>query len=213
MTKRAIYLAAAAMTTGLAAGEAAALTPLAIDAAAAPERGSGFASEHATLRPTAFATPAADEAAFRPTLNARGPRLQCVPFARRESGVEIYGDAYTWWRQARGRYETTDTPAERSVIVMRGYANPNRGHVAVVREIVNDRVIIVDHANWLNRGEITRNVPVRDVSPRGDWSQVQVWYVPGGHWGARTYNVQGFILAPEEGAGAEVAAAAAAPVG
>ena len=79
-------------------------------------------------------------------------------------------------------------------MVMRGWRNPNRGHVAVVKEIVSERMIIVDHANWLNTGEITRDVPVRDVSPNNDWSQVQVWNVTGEHWGGRTYNVQGFIL-------------------
>jgi hypothetical protein len=55
-------------------------------------------------------------------------------------------------------------------------------------------LIIVDHANWLNRGEITRDVPVMDVSEVGDWSEVRVWNVTGRHWGGRTYNVQGFIL-------------------
>ena len=47
----------------------------------------------------------------------------------------------------------------------------------------HQRMIIVDHANWLNTGEITRDVPVRDVSRKGDWSQVQVWNVQGRHWG------------------------------
>ena len=65
---------------------------------------------------------------------------------------------------------------------------------AGVREVVSERMVIVDHANWLNHGEITRDVPVRDVSANNDWSEVQVWYVPGHHWGGRTYNVQGFIL-------------------
>ncbi len=79
-------------------------------------------------------------------------------------------------------------------MVLRGYANANRGHVAVVKEVVSPRMIIVDHANWLNHGEITRDVPIMDVSEAGDWSEVRVWYVPGRHWGGRTYNVQGFIL-------------------
>jgi hypothetical protein len=137
-----------------------------------------------------------DQVALEPiarVTNARA-RLQCVPFARREAGVEIYGNANTWWRQAAGVYETTAEPSEGSVMVLRGYATANRGHVAVVRETVSSRLIIVDHANWLNGGEITRDVPIRDVSEAGDWSEVQVWHVPGRHWGGRTYNVQGFIL-------------------
>ena len=119
--------------------------------------------------------------------------LECVPFARRESGIEIYGDADKWWAQAGQRYRRTDRPVIGGVLVMRGYAGASRGHVAVVRRVTAPREIIVDHANWLNSGEISLNVPVRDVSQAGDWSAVQVWHVPGGHWGSRTYAVQGFI--------------------
>ncbi|MBU6372484.1 MAG: hypothetical protein KJS97_07100 [Alphaproteobacteria bacterium] len=79
------------------------------------------------------------------------------------------------------------------MLVLRGFADLRRGHLAVVRRVLGPRDILVDHANWLNSGEITLNVPVRDVSPNGDWSAVQVWHVPGGHWGGRTYQVQGFI--------------------
>lgn len=190
---RAILLAAAAAAGFTAATDANALTPLSIDLAIDPSVTEG-PSEHATMAPHAFER--APDEAYEPTArvtNGRA-RLQCVPFARRESGVEIYGDANTWWNQARGRYETANAPLEGAVMVLRGYADANRGHVAVVREIVSPRLVIVDHANWLNGGEITRDVPIRDVSEAGDWSQVQVWHVPGRHWGARTYNVQGFIL-------------------
>src|SRR3546814_4622006 len=31
--------------------------------------------------------------------------LQCVPFARAETGIAIYGNAKTWWAQAAGRSE------------------------------------------------------------------------------------------------------------
>lgn len=190
---RAILLAAASAAGFSAVPDAAALTPLSIDMAIDPSVTEGV-SEFSTLAPREFER--APDAAYEPTArvtNGRA-RLQCVPFARRESGVEIYGDASTWWSQARDRYETTAAPSEGAVLVLRGYANANRGHVAVVREVVSPRMIIVDHANWLNGGEITRDVPVRDVSEAGDWSEVQVWHVPGRHWGARTYNVQGFIL-------------------
>src|SRR3546814_5614904 len=30
---------------------------------------------------------------------------QCVPFARAASGIQIYGDAWTWWGQAEDRYQ------------------------------------------------------------------------------------------------------------
>lgn len=119
--------------------------------------------------------------------------LQCVPYAREMSGVEIYGDANTWWRQAAGRYARSHLPAPGSVIVMRGYRTATRGHVAVVTHVENERVIVVDQANWLNGGEISVGVPVLDVSPDNDWSQVRVWHIPGGHWGGRVYSVEGFI--------------------
>ena len=31
---------------------------------------------------------------------------QCVPFARLMSGIQIFGDARTWWSQAAGKYDT-----------------------------------------------------------------------------------------------------------
>jgi hypothetical protein len=119
--------------------------------------------------------------------------LQCVPYARRMSGIQIYGDANTWWARAAGRYPRSGAPAPGSVLVIRGYRGPGRGHVAVVREIVSHRILRVDHANWLNNGEISLSVPVMDVSPEGNWSQIRVWHIPGQHWGGRVYRVEGFI--------------------
>jgi surface antigen len=191
---RALLFAAATAAgfTGLPT-DADALTPLSMDLAIDPSVMEG-PSEHATMAPRAFER--APDLAYEPIArvsNSRA-RLQCVPFARRESGVEIYGNANTWWQQASGRYETAQEPNEGAVMVLEGYATTRRGHVAVVREVVSPRLIIVDHANWLNGGEITRDVPIMDVSEAGDWSEVKVWHVPGRHWGGRTYQVQGFIL-------------------
>ncbi|MDX2276467.1 MAG: CHAP domain-containing protein [Hyphomonadaceae bacterium] len=197
MSSRALLIAATtAAAAGVFATDAHALAPLAMDASldlsmtepAAPP------SPHAALTPRDFER--APDAAYEPTAYVadRRARLQCVPFAREEAGVEIYGNANTWWAQAEAAgYVRAEAPTEGAVIVLRGYATTRRGHVGVVREVVSERMIIVDHANWLNGGEITRNVPVRDVSPNNDWSQVQVWHVPGRQWGARTYSVQGFI--------------------
>ena len=215
MTKRAMFIAASAIAVVASGGTAHALTPLSIDPSGASERSpdrSFEPSQYAATPPAAFQ---AIEVAYEPspTLSRRGPRLQCVPFARREAGVEIYGDAGTWWGQARGRYDIDYEPHDGAVIVMRGYQDANRGHVGVVRDVISDRVILVDHANWLNKGEVTRRVPVRDVSPRGDWSAIQVWNVPGGHWGGRTYQVRGFILPGEthENRVADAGAAASRP--
>jgi hypothetical protein len=128
-----------------------------------------------------------------PRVTDYAARLQCVPFARQASGVQLYGDANTWWVQAEGRYVRSNTPAFGSVFVIRGFNNPGRGHVAVVTHVDSSRLIRVDHANWLNGGEISVGVPVLDVSPDNDWSEVRVWHIPGGHWGGRTYGAEGFI--------------------
>jgi surface antigen len=121
------------------------------------------------------------------------PISECVPYARKLSGVQIWGDAVTWWHQAEGRYVRSGHPAEGSVLVMKGYNDDKRGHVAVVSAIVSERLIRVDHANWLSGGETSINVPVYDVSAANDWSEVRVWHIPGHYWGGRTYNTQGFI--------------------
>lgn len=141
-------------------------------------------------------------AATLPPLVGEAPRvtdysanLQCVPFARRLSGIQIFGDANTWWARAAGRYPRSNSPAFGSVLVMHGYNNPGRGHVAVVTQIDSSRVVRVDHANWLNGGEISVGVPVMDVSPNNDWTEVRVWHIPGGHWGGRIYRAEGFIHA------------------
>ena len=68
-----------------------------------------------------------------------------------------------------------------------------RGHLAVVTRVVSDREIVVSHANWLNRGRIHLNTPVRDESANNDWSKVRVWYTPGRVWGRSIYHTYGFI--------------------
>ncbi len=119
--------------------------------------------------------------------------LQCVPYARAKSGVSIYGDAYTWWDQAAGHFARGFMPKQGAVLVLNGYAGPNRAHLAVVHDILSSREIRVDHANWLDDGAIYTDDPVIDVSANNDWSAVKVWNIRAGAWGVRTYNVQGFI--------------------
>ena len=122
-----------------------------------------------------------------------GTALNCVPFARENSSVKIFGDAVTWWDQASGRYARLEEPALGSVMVLHNYAGPKHGHLAVVRTLVNSREIRVDHANWLTDGAVYINDPVVDVSQANDWSQVRVWNIPNNAWGSRVYAVQGFI--------------------
>jgi hypothetical protein len=172
-----------------------------------------LASACASTRPTAARAPVASPSAgstFRlppqldlasipfdasnaPVIVSDQPPLECVPYARNISGVQIWGDAVTWWQQADSKYVRSGHPAEGSVMVLRGWNDDTRGHVSVVKEIVSERLIRVDHANWLHGGEISLNVPVMDVSSANDWSEVRVWHIPGGYWGGRTYDVRGFI--------------------
>jgi hypothetical protein len=119
---------------------------------------------------------------------------QCAPFARDHSQVKIFGDAWTWWDQAAGRYPRVSAPAQGAVMVLLGYAGPERGHVAVVEKIISPREIRVDHANWLDDGSVYLNDPVVDVSPDNDWSEIRVWNIKTGAWGGNIYPVQGFIL-------------------
>lgn len=122
---------------------------------------------------------------------------QCVPFARLISGVQIYGDAWTWWRQAVGKYDTGVTPKAGAVLCFKPSGKMRLGHVAVVSQVLTDRVIQITHANWSRiggtRGQIEKDVTVIDVSPTGDWSQVKVWYDPIRDLGSSTYPTHGFI--------------------
>jgi surface antigen len=119
--------------------------------------------------------------------------LQCVPYARRLSGLDIRGDAWSWWPAAEGRYLRAHSPAVGAVLVLSKTQRLRYGHLAVVTRIIGPREVLVEHANWLNRGMIHRNVPVVDVSPANDWSQVRLWYVPGNHLGGHVYPASGFI--------------------
>jgi len=114
---------------------------------------------------------------------------QCVPYARARSGIELYGDASTWWDAAAGRYERRLG----AVLVMTGYAGAHRAHLGVVENVVSSREIRIDHANWLNDGAIYKDDPVVDVSPDNDWTEVRVWNPQANAWGVKTYLVQGFI--------------------
>ncbi len=122
---------------------------------------------------------------------------QCVPFARLVSGIQIFGDAYTWWSQAAGKYETGFTPRAGAVLCFKPTGRMRLGHVAVVSQVLTDRVVQITHANWSlidgSRGQIEKNVTVVDVSPQGDWSQVKVWYDPNGNLGTTVYPTYGFI--------------------
>ena len=122
---------------------------------------------------------------------------QCAAFARVFSGIQIFGDAWTWWQQATGRYPKGATPQAGAVLVFKPQGAMRLGHVAVVSQVLTDRIIQVTHANWSviagERGKIEQNVTVVDVSPDGDLTQVKVLYDPLGDIGHTTYSTYGFI--------------------
>ena len=102
-------------------------------------------------------------------------RIWCVPFARAVSGIEIKGDAATWWKKAGDLYQRGQVPASGAVLTFRSTSKMPKGHVAVVSQVIDDRTILVDQANWV-RNRITTDTLVVDVSPENDWSQVRVAY-------------------------------------
>ncbi|WP_255406018.1 CHAP domain-containing protein [Novosphingobium sp. CF614] len=119
--------------------------------------------------------------------------LECVPYARQLSGIHIYGDAHTWWSQAKGRYARGHMPRVGAVMAVEPHNNSRLGHVATVSRIVDSRTILLSHANWSYRGQIERNVTALDVSPGNDWSEVRIWYGPNRNLGTTHWPVAGFI--------------------
>ena len=125
------------------------------------------------------------------------PYLQCVPYARRVSGVQIFGDAHTWWAQAAGRYERGYTPRVGAVMTFKPHGNMRLGHVAAVSRVIDARTVLLRHSNWSpingRRGQIEDNVRATDVSENNDWSEVRVWFDPIQALGGTHWPVQGFI--------------------
>ncbi len=124
-------------------------------------------------------------------------RWQCATFARMFSGIQLFGDAWTWWNSAIGKYTTGATPQAGSVLVFKRSGVMHDGHVAVVSRVLTERIIQVTHANWSviegGRGKVEKDVTVVDVSSKGDWSQVKVWYDPIRDLGGTVYPTYGFI--------------------
>ncbi len=133
--------------------------------------------------------------------------IQCVTFARADSGIELEGNANTWWDHAAGLYQRGSRPEPGSVLNFRANGAMRMGHVAVVNMIVDGRTVVVDHANWGSGGRISRAVSVVDVSPANDWTAVRVGLGRSGDYGS-IYPTFGFIYnRPDRG----MMVAAAAP--
>lgn len=144
-----------------------------------------------------------------------GGGLQCVPFARNASGIEVSGNAHTWWENAAGTYARGQSPERGSVLSFQANRSMPLGHVAVVSRLINARTLEIDHANWAGpggrKGSVARGVSVVDVSERNDWSAVRVALGHGGEYGS-IYPANGFIYDRPDRGGAMVAARNPAPM-
>jgi surface antigen len=120
-----------------------------------------------------------------------------VPFARTESGIDIRGNAHTWWQQAAGEYLRGHRPEPGAVLHFPSNGRMRLGHVAVVARVVGPRSIEIDQANWpvggRGRGSVTRGVAVVDVSPLNDWTAVRVEMGRDSESYGAIYPASGFI--------------------
>ncbi|MFB0875030.1 MULTISPECIES: CHAP domain-containing protein [unclassified Sphingobium] len=141
--------------------------------------------------------------------------LQCAPYARQVSGIDIHGNANTWWGQAEGRYDRGHEPRVGAVLAFSSSRSMPVGHVAMVSKVVSQREVLLTHANWSYRGGIERDVRAVDVSANNDWSDVRVWYGPIKDLGLRSNPAKGFIYAtaPKPVAAAPVLIASADTTG
>jgi surface antigen len=124
-------------------------------------------------------------------------RISCVPYVKMVTGMNISGDGKMWWDNASGRYLRSIEPEPGSVMAFAASPGMSRGHVAVVRSVLNSRLITIDHANWggpgIRSGSVMLGVQVSDVSENNDWSQVRVQTGhSAGNFG-RIYAANGFI--------------------
>ncbi|MGI4943902.1 MAG: CHAP domain-containing protein [Janthinobacterium lividum] len=117
--------------------------------------------------------------------------LQCVAFAREDSGIALSGNAADWWNNASGIYARGTRPESGSVLSFRANGRMRLGHVAVVSRVINARTLEVDHSHWMGDG-VSRDMAVVDVSENNDWSAVRVELGHSGAYGS-IYPTHGFI--------------------
>ncbi len=126
-----------------------------------------------------------------------GSVLQCVAFAREDSGVQLTGNAADWWDNAEGLYARGPKPESGSVLSFRANGHMRLGHVAVVTDVVDARTIEIDHSHW-GSGGVSHSMSVIDVSENNDWSAVRVEVGHTGSFGG-IYPTHGFIYPRPDG--------------
>ncbi|MFT8419542.1 MAG: CHAP domain-containing protein [Acetobacter sp.] len=124
--------------------------------------------------------------------HSSGHVIQCVAYAKSASDVVLHGNARDWWHNAAGVYERGLAPKSGSVLNFRATRRMPMGHVAVVRDVVDSRTIVIDQSHWAQAG-ISHNVSVIDVSPNNDWSAVRVALSSNSSNYGSIYPTYGFI--------------------
>lgn len=145
----------------------------------------------------------AQKSASKNLKTARNPGINCVQYVRSVSDVELSGDGWMWWERAGDRYERGNTPQPGAIMVFKRTKSMVHGHVAIVSELVDERTIRINHANWAPRGglrgRVDTDVTVQDISDNNDWTAVRVWYDKAYTFG-RPYPISGFVYSPSGGA-------------
>ena len=97
-----------------------------------------------------------------------GTGLECVPYARQMSGIQIYGNAWTWWEQASERYEEGSRPQVGAVLVFRPHGVMKLGHVVVrpFQDRIQEGLLFV-HGLTSRRPERVRPPGQRFSAPQG----------------------------------------------
>ncbi len=144
----------------------------------------------------------AQKSASKSQKTARSPGINCVQYVRSVSDVELSGDGWMWWDRAEDRYERGKMPQPGAVMVFKRTRSMVHGHIAVVSEVIDERNIRINHANWAPRGglkgRVDTDVMVQDISDDNDWSSVRVWYDKADQFG-KPYPVAGFVYSPSGG--------------
>ncbi|WP_237182847.1 CHAP domain-containing protein [Roseomonas marmotae] len=128
---------------------------------------------------------------------SRFASISCVPYVRSITGMDITGNAHTWWARAAGNYARGQRPERGAVMSFRASGGMRLGHVAVVSKVVGAREVLIDHANWegpgIRKGTVMHGVSVIDVSDRNDWTAVRVQVGRSDEAYGRVYPLHGFI--------------------
>lgn len=126
----------------------------------------------------------------------RSKPTQCVPYAREKSGIQIYGDAHSWWGSAPPVYQRGHEPRVGAVLVLAQTDRMRHGHLAVVKDLISPRQINVTHSNWGNNSKNRRityhSMRAEDVSPANDWTSIRFWNYKENCFGF-PYKALGFI--------------------